>query len=259
MRLLITNDDGIHAPGLRALVKALRDLGDVVVVAPDREQSGVGASFTLHHPVRLRRVHSRGVRRFAVDGTPADAVILALDHLLKDTPVDAVISGINHGTNLGMDVFLSGTVGAAMHGQFRGIPSLAIAMPLRKRLRYTTAAQVARALVPIIASGEDVFKGMLFNVTVPNLPLERIRGVDITNLRQRSSKFEVTPGNDGRHDYFWLSVARPKREDVEPGTDVWSLREKRISITPLQADTTAYGVIDRLGNLRGAVESIIKG
>ena len=259
MRLLLTNDDGVHAPGILALVKAMRGLGDVTVVAPDREQSGMGASFTLHRPVRVRRLRTRGVRHYAVDGTPGDAVIVALGHILGEEKPDLVISGINHGTNLGADVFLSGTVGAALHAHMRGIPAIAISMPLRKRLRYKTAATIARTLAEKIGADPKRYSSLLFNVTVPNLALDKLRGVEITNLIPRAVSFEVTHGNDGRRDYYWIGIERPKPGrlvDIQEGTDVWALREKKVSITPVQLDATAYGSIDSLADLRGAVQDL---
>ncbi len=258
MRLLLTNDDGIHAPGLRALVKALRDLGEITVVAPDREQSGMGASFTLHRPVRVRRLHARGVRHYSVDGTPGDAVIVALGHIMAEEKPDLVISGINHGTNLGADVFLSGTVGAALHAHFRGIPSIAVSMPLRKRLRYRTAAAVARALAEQVLADTERYASLLFNVTVPNVGLDKLQGVEITNLVPRAVNFDVTHGNDGRRDYYWISVDRQtgRKVEMQAGTDVWALREKKVSITPVQMDATAYGAIEKLGGLQEAVSSL---
>ena len=256
MRLLLTNDDGIHAPGLLALVRALRGLAEIIVVAPDREQSGMGASFTLHRPVRVRRLRTRGTRFYAVDGTPGDAVIVALGHILGEEQPDLVISGINHGTNMGADVFLSGTVGAALHAHLRGIPAIAVSMPLRKRLRYTTAAAITRVIAQSILADPEPYAALLFNVTVPNLGLEALRGVEITNLIPRAVAFDVTHGNDGRRDYYWIAVQRPRREDVQEGTDVWALRERKVSITPVQMDATAYGAIDRLGDLQRAVAAV---
>ncbi len=260
MRILLTNDDGIHAPGILALVKAMRGLGELTVVAPDREQSGMGASFTMHRPVRVRRLRTRGVRHYAVDGTPGDAVIVALGHIMEKEKPDLVISGINHGTNLGADVFLSGTVGAALHAHIRGFPAIAISMPLRKRLRYRTAAAVARKLAEGILSDKEQYQGLLFNVTVPNLGLERLKGVEITNLVPRAVNFDVTHGNDGRRDYYWISVERQTRSrrgiDIQEGTDVWALREKKVSITPVQMDATAYGAIEKLGGLQEAVSAL---
>ncbi len=259
MRLLLTNDDGIHAPGILALVKALRGLGEITVVAPDREQSGMGASFTLHRPVRVRRLRTRGVRHYSVDGTPGDAVIVALGHILADEKPDLVISGINHGTNLGADVFLSGTVGAALHAHFRNIPAIAISMPLRRRLRYATAAAVARELTERICADTERYAGLLFNVTVPNVGLDNLRGAEITNLIPRAVSFNVTQGNDGRRDFYWIGIERQTRKiDIQEGTDAWALREKKVSITPVQMDATSYGAIDRLEGLREAVVSLAR-
>ena len=260
MRILLTNDDGIHAPGILALAKAMRGLGEVTIVAPDREQSGMGASFTMHRPVRVRRLRTRGTRQYAIDGTPGDAVIVALGHIMTDERPDLVISGINHGTNLGADVFLSGTVGAALHAHIRGIPAMAISMPLRKRTRYRTGATVARALAERILSEQERYAGLLFNVTVPNLGLDALRGVEITNLVPRAVNFEVTHGNDGRRDYYWIGIERTTRPrggiDIQEGTDVWALREKKVSITPVQMDATAYGAIERLDGLQAAVSKL---
>jgi 5'-nucleotidase len=251
VRLLLTNDDGIDAPGLRSLVRALRGLGEIAVVAPDREQSAVGASISIHHPVRVRRVSARGLQAHAVLGTPGDAVIMALDHLYKDKPFDAVVSGINHGTNLGADVFLSGTVGGALHGHFRGIPSIAFSMPLRKRPRFSTGAYVARTLIPLVVAS-DLFRHVLLNVTVPSLAPQDIQGVEVTRLRRGTSTFEVTSGHDGRRDFFWIGVQRTKKwsKETEEGTDAWALRNKRVSITPLHMDSTAYGAVETLAELR---------
>ena len=259
MRILLTNDDGIHAPGILTLAKALRGLGEITIVAPDREQSGMGASFTLHRPVRMRRLRTRGVKNYAVDGTPGDAVIVALGHIMAENKPDLVISGINHGTNLGADVFLSGTVGAALHAHFRGIPAMAISMPLRKRTRYRTAAVIARALAERILEDKESYGGLLFNVTVPNLGLDALKGVEVTNLAPRAVNFEVTHGHDGRRDYYWISIeqtSRRRRIEMQEGTDGWALREKKVSITPVQMDATAYGAIEKLGALQQAVANL---
>jgi 5'-nucleotidase len=241
MRYLVTNDDGIAAPGLWAVVRALQEVGEVVVVAPDREQSGVGTSFSLHNPVHVRRITRRGVRAHAVDGTPADAVLLGLGELYPEG-IDAVISGINPGSNMGRDAFLSGTVGAALHGHFKGIPSLAISMSRLKRPKYSTGAFVARVLVPLIA-GNDLFKDMLLNVTVPNFKPEALQGVEITRLMAGGVNLEVTAGDNGRQKHYWIGVEarkRPRKKDIPEGTDVWAIREKRVSITPLHTDLISY-------------------
>jgi len=261
MRILITNDDGINSLGLRALIKGLKGLGEIVVVAPDREQSGVGASFTLHQPLRVKKLRSSAIEKYSVSGTPGDSVIVALNLIAKDNPIDLVVSGINQGTNLGMDVFLSGTVGAAIHGHLKGIPSIAVSMPFRKRLHYSTAAAITRKVITELTPSPEKDKGLFLNITVPNLPLKKIKGVHISKLRQRSSNFEVTPGNDGRSDYYWISVKMPKKwsvlEEDEIGTDVWAMREKFVSITPLTTDVTAIEYIEKLDHLKEATESFL--
>ena len=260
MRYLVTNDDGIGARGLWALVRALREVGDVVVAAPDREQSGVGASFSLHHPVRTRRVPRRGLRVHAVEGTPGDAVLVALTQLYPEG-IDAVVSGINAGSNLGRDVFLSGTVGAALHGHLKGVPSIAISMARLKRPRNPTGAFVARALAPLVA-GNDLFRDTLLNVTVPSVKPEDLRGVEITRLMEANSKLEVTTGSNDRSDHFWIGVERRKRarkRDIPEGTDVWAVREKRVSVTPLQTDLTAYGAAEALPEVLGPLRAAVSG
>ena len=258
MRYLVTNDDGIAAPGLWAVVRALREVGEVVVVAPDREQSGVGASFSLHHPVRIRRVHRRGVTAHAVEGTPADAVLLGLGELYPEG-IDVVVSGINAGSNMGRDVFLSGTVGAALHGHFKGIPSVAISMARLKRPKFRTGAFVAGALVPLIA-GNDLFKDMLLNVTVPNFKPEALEGVEITRLMDSHSTLEVTAGDNGRGTHYWIGVRirrRAPKRDLPKGTDVWAIREKRVSVTPLHTDLTSYSASEALPGMLSPLRSAV--
>ena len=258
MRYLVTNDDGIGARGLWALVRGLREVGEVVVVAPDREQSGVGASFSLHHPVKIRRIYRRGLKAHAVEGTPADAVLVALSQLYPEG-IDAVVSGINAGSNMGRDVFLSGTVGAALHGHFKGIPSIAISMTRLKRPRYQTGAFVARALAPLVA-GNDLFTHTLLNVTVPNVKSEDLQGVEITRLMEANSKLEVTTGNNGRNDHFWIGVEsgrRARKRDIPEGTDVWAIRAKRVSVTPLHTDLTSYGAAEVLPELLGPLRTAV--
>ncbi len=258
MRYLVTNDDGIGARGLWALVRGLREVGEVVVVAPDREQSGVGASFSLHHPVTIRRGRRRGVKVHAVEGTPGDAVLVALSQLYPDD-IDAVVSGINAGSNMGRDIFLSGTVGAALHGHFKGIPSIAISMTRLKRPRFLTGAFVARALAPLVA-GNDLFKDMLLNVTVPNIKVEDLQGVEITRLMEASTKFQVKAGENDRNDQFWITVERtkrPRKRDIPEGTDVWAIRNKRVSVTPLQTDLTSYGATEVLPELLSPLRSAV--
>ena len=232
MRILLTNDDGINAPGLWAAAKALKEVGKVIVVAPDREQSGIGTAVTLHQPIRVFEVRPqiRGVKTYAVQGTPSDSVIVGLETLIKGN-VDLLVSGINQGANLGEDIVLSGTVSAALQGYFRKIPSLALSVTALRDVKYGPAALLAKSLAQSV--GEDTLpRPILLNVNLPNLALDEIEGIEVTELGHRVYRDTINEGHDGRHKYYWIKLDRPVREVVE-GSDVWAVRNKRISITPL--------------------------
>ena len=246
MRMLVTNDDGFLARGMWLLVKALRDVGEVVVVAPDREQSAVGSSVTLHHPLRARKVRSpyEGVVSYCVEGTPSDCVILALGHLLDDE-IDLIFSGINDGSNLGDDVLISGTVGAAFQGYLKGIPSIAISVGALKDVHYDVAARLAVLLASSIV---DLPENVFLNVNLPNLPLDQIKGVEITRLGRRSYTDEIKPGHDGKRDYYWIVRGTPDWQPDE-GTDIYAFNRDRISITPLYNDLTNAEALSALKDL----------
>jgi len=232
LKILVTNDDGIHAEGLWALAKELRDVGKVTVVAPDREQSGVGTSVTLHHPLRLKKVRSRlrGVRAYSIEGTPADSVILGFKFVMKDK-VDLVVSGINEGPNLGNDVFISGTVGAALQGYCYGIPALAFSVGAFEDIHFEVAARLARLLASEI-SDKGLSHKLLLNVNLPNLPQEKIEGIEITRLGEREYADKIEPGHDGRRHYYWI-VHGHSEWNVSQGSDIWALKQNKISITSL--------------------------
>jgi len=233
VKILVTNDDGINAPGLWTLVSVLKDIGDVTVVAPDREQSGVGTSISFHHPIRIARIHEKikGVETYSVEGTPADCVIMAIKVVMKDW-IDMVVSGINQGPNCGYDVFLSGTVGAALQGFFYSIPSMAVSIDSFEDPRFDSAATVAGEVVKYVK--DKGLKGrMLLNVNVPNLPLEQVHGIDVTRLGEKVYSAGIETGNDGRHDYYWIQH-RAVDSGVVNGTDLWAIKHKKISITPLR-------------------------
>ncbi|MBI2917961.1 MAG: 5'/3'-nucleotidase SurE [Chloroflexi bacterium] len=257
MKVLVTNDDGVHSPGLWALVRALVPLGQVVVCAPDREQSAVGTSITLHVPVRARQVPSpvEGVPTWAVEGTPGDSVILALDHLLDHT-IGLVVSGINDGSNLGHDALISGTVGAALQGYFHGLPALAISVTAIKNMRYDVAAPLAAQLVRLVLEGRLSQESFL-SVNVPNVPAEEIQGVEITKLGRRSYRDTVAEGHDGKRTYYWIKRAEPDWR-LEPGTDIYAIERKYISITPLHTDWTCGGQQPNLVGLVPALEAALR-
>ena len=241
MKILITNDDGIRAPGLWAAVEALKEAGEIFVVAPDREQSGVGSSLTLHAPIRADEVFPleeggvKGVKAYSVEGTPGDCCVLALEKLVG--PVDLVVSGINPGSNLGQDVLLSGTVGAALQGYFRSYPSVAISVGAVKDTRFDVAAAFLKLLGNRLAQG-DSLPLCLINVNIPNEPLERLEGVEITRLGNRSYSESVTEGNDGRRKYYWLSRNVGPAPEQAKDTDLAALQRNCISITPIHTSLT---------------------
>lgn len=247
MRILVTNDDGVYAPGLWAAVEALQSIGEVVVVAPDREQSGVGPSVTLNSPVRAVEVVPvvPGTQTFAVEGTPADSVILALETLIEK--VDLVVAGINSGANLGEDVLISGTVGATLQGYFRGIPSLAVSVASLHNARFEAAAQLLTALAR--QAGDGLLpKPVLLNVNLPPVAPEDIKGIDVTRLARRTYADTVRQGDDGKRKYYWITRTRPAWE-MEEGTDVWSVRHRKVSITPLRTDITSTAALSAIEGL----------
>ena len=245
--ILVTNDDGVHAPGLKALASALAALGTVYVVAPDREVSACSQSLTLKHPLRAERVDENV---YAVDGTPADCVNLALVKLLPRRP-DLVVSGINRGANLGEDVFYSGTVGGAREGTFFGVPSIAVSLAVRAEAEFAPAAAFSARLAAIVLS-KGLPERTLLNVNVPpGTPL----GAVITVQGRRQHEGTIFEGIDPRRrPYYW----------IEEGTDNWltdemsdshAVRKGLISVSPLHTDTTHHAVVSALR----AWESLLAG
>ena len=242
MKILITNDDGVNADGLWALVSVLREIGDVTVVAPDREQSGVATSMSFHSPVRVTKLHEKiaGIPTYSVEGTPADCVIMAIKVIMKGDWIDLVVSGINPGPNCGYDVFLSGTVGAALQGYFYSIPSIAVSIDSFEAPFYETGALVASEIVQYLK--EKGHKGrMLLNVNVPSMPLNRIQGIDVTRMGEKVYSARIEQGNDGRHDYYWIQHCAVDTGVVR-GTDLWALKHKRISLTPLRFSRSEWNI-----------------
>ncbi len=235
MKILVTNDDGILAPGLWTLVKALKKIAQVTVVAPDREQSAIGTAVTLRQPLRVQRVRPLvpEVETYSVEGTPADSVILALAKLVKNR-IDLVVSGINHGANLGDDVLISGTVSAALHGYLHGFPAVAISIDGVDSPHLDTAAELAALLARRIESN-SLPANILLNVNLPDLPSDQIKGVEITRLASGSHTDEVEEGHDGRRKYYWL-LRQKINKDADKQTDIWAIEQGSISITPLYSN-----------------------
>jgi 5'-nucleotidase len=236
MNILVSNDDGIYAEGLWALVRELAGIARVTVVAPDREQSARGTAITLRQPFRVQPVVSPvdGVSAYAVAGTPADSVIVALGRLINEK-VDLVISGINRGPNLGDDVLVSGTVGAALQGYLRGLPAIAISLVVRldtdEHLHLDTAAKTAALLAArIYCSGWGA--GSLLNVNVPNLPPQSIKGVVLTQLAHKTHIETVEEDQDNKQSCFWLE-RRNVYQDSERRTDIRAVAQGNIAVTRL--------------------------
>ena len=244
MHLLLTNDDGILANGLQCLTEAADPLGEVTIVAPDREQSATSHSLTLHHPLRPVR---RGERRWQVDGTPTDCVMLAVEALMSSRP-DFVLSGINHGQNMGEDVLYSGTVAAAMEGLALGIPSIAISFAggdLRADLTFLK--EQVKVLTPLLRhlTGLPSFPAStLLNVNLPPVPADKVRGVRLTRLGRRVYSNSITPMRDpwGR-DIFWIGGGEISWEGEE-NSDFRAVEEGFVSVTPLHLDLTHFGMLE---------------
>jgi 5'-nucleotidase len=232
VKILVTNDDGIFAQGLWILVKELRSIAQVVVVAPDREQSAIGTAVTLRQPLRAQKMRPMvpGVETYSVEGTPADSVILALGKLVKNK-IDLVVSGINHGANLGDDVLISGTVGAALQGYLHGLPAVAISVVFGDNLHLDNAAKLAALLVKKIDTNA-LPTNIFLNVNLPNLPLAKIRGAKVTRLASDSHTDTVEESHDGRRKYYWL-IRQGISKDTDKKTDIWAIEQGNISITPL--------------------------
>lgn len=240
-RILISNDDGIHARGLQALVDAVSDLGEIWVVAPQHEQSATSHSLSLHHPLRIRK---DGERRFAVDGTPADCVYVAINHLMKTQRPDLVLSGINHGPNLADDVIYSGTVAAAMEGSILGVPAIAFSLATRKTFEFEHAAKFAEAITRT-ALANTLPPRMLLNVNIPSYG--PVQGYEITRLGRHSYGADVIEKDDPRgRKYYWIGGTGYEHVK-EAGTDVTVVHdERKASITPLMLDLTQHEFLSPL-------------
>lgn len=242
MKILLSNDDGYLAPGIKALAQALTELGEVCVVAPDRDRSGASNSLTLDRPLRVTEVAEN---EYCVDGTPTDCVHLAVTGLLKYEP-EIVLSGVNAGSNMGDDTIYSGTVAAAMEGRFLGLPAIAVSLVGKHPYQHfnSACAVVVRLLKQLDLSALPA--STILNVNVPDLPLEEIRGIKVTRLGQRHRAEPVVKELDPRgRTVYWVGPAGPE-QDAGPGTDFHALREHFASVTPLHVDLTQHAIVDQL-------------
>jgi 5'-nucleotidase len=243
LHILISNDDGIDSPGIYALVQEVKRIARVSVVAPDKQQSAVGHAITVGYPLRWSRFYKNGkFFGYAVEGTPADAVKLAVRSILNEKP-DMLISGINHGSNTAISIIYSGTVSAATEGTILGIPSVAISLTTYEKPDFAYSAKFARKLAAYVAK-KGLPEGTLLNVNVPAVPESRIRGVLIT--KQGKSKwediFEVRRDPNNK-EYYWLA-GDLLQLDHEKDVDQVAIREKYVSITPIHYDLTDYKMIE---------------
>jgi 5'/3'-nucleotidase len=247
-RILITNDDGIFSQGIRLLATALSSLAEIVVVAPDREQSATGHALTLSRPLRMQKVEENW---YAVDGTPTDCVNLGVLSLLKDRPPDLVCSGINFGLNLGDDVTYSGTVSATFEGTLLGIPSVAFSQEVGEGFSFAVAAEFARTLVEFLL-GEELPPDLLLNV---NVPAGDVKGVSFTKLGRRVYKQSVIEKLDPRgRKYYWIAGTPQWKRAA--GTDFEAVSTGRISVTPLHLDLTYYPGLESFTSLREKLSAL---
>ena len=241
MKILITNDDGVYSEGLWKLAEALSEVGEVGVAAPDRDMSGIGTAMTLTTVLRAQEFPSpiAGMEAYAVQGTPSDCVALAT-HSLFPGPFDLVVSGINRGANIGMDVLISGTVGGALKGYFNGFPAIAVSSKYTdgRAVRYELAASVARELARGVRD-RSVTQPMLLNVNAPDGDPGDVECLDVTGLGPLAYAEHVESGRDGRRTHYWLKHSTPMDIDLSPGTDVWAVRNGRISVTPVSVPGVA--------------------
>jgi 5'-nucleotidase len=247
-RILVSNDDGIGAPGIKMLEKVARSLSsDVWVVAPETEQSASGHSLTIRRPLRVRRVSRR---RFAVDGTPTDAVLLGINHVLKDKRPDLVLSGVNRGGNLGEDVTYSGTVAAAMEATILGLPAIAFSQYYGPdaSVRWSTAEHWAPEIIRrVTAVGWG--RNVLINVNFPDVAADKVSGIEITRQGKRKIGDELSERLDPRgQPYIWIGAQRAEDRNAH-GTDIEAVVRGAVSVTPLCVDLTDHGTMRTLDHV----------
>ncbi|GAO35153.1 stationary phase survival protein SurE [Sulfuricella sp. T08] len=239
MRILLSNDDGYFAPGLACLAETLSSLADITVVAPERDRSGASNSLTLDRPLSLRKAHSGF---YYVNGTPTDCVHLAVTGMLDHLP-DMVISGINHGANMGDDTIYSGTVAAATEGYLLGIPSIAVSLVSKGAGNYETAARVVAEIVKR-HQDQPFTSPVLLNVNVPDVPYDQLQGREVTRLGRRHKAEPVVKSVNPRGETVYWVGAAGAAQDAGAGTDFGAVARGMVSVTPLQIDLTHYGQMD---------------
>ncbi len=248
MKILLSNDDGVNAPGLAELAKALSTLAHITVVAPERDRSAASNSLTLDMPLRIKK-QANGF--YAVDGTPTDCVHLAITGWLDEHP-DMVIAGINGGANLGDDILYSGTVAAAMEGRFMGYPAMAVSLvnhpnhvPSDDFKHFSTAGYIAKILLETMLRS-PLPKDTILNVNVPDKPLTEIKGIQVTRLGHRHLAEKIIASKDARNrPIYWIGPAGSE-QDAGPGTDFYAVNQGYVSLTPIKIDLTDYNAMDNI-------------
>lgn len=244
MRILVSNDDGVNAVGIETLAIELSKIAEITVIAPDRNRSGASNSLTIQVPVRTQRLYNG---YYSVAGTPTDCVHLALCGLF-DIKFDMVVSGINHGPNLGDDIIYSGTVAAATEGRVLGMPAVAMSLASKEiPTNFHTAALVARQIVERLITN-PLPAATILNINVPDVPIAELQGMEITRLGSRHIAEPVLKVSDpSGQPVYWVGGSGPE-EDAGPGTDFFAINSKKVSITPLKIDMTNYSYFDKLSS-----------
>jgi len=246
MKILLTNDDGIYSEGIQILKKQLDNIGEVTVIAPDRERSTIGHAMTLRKPLKMRKVKIDGdFWGYSLDGTPADCVIIGILEIMKNEKIDLIVSGINCGPNLGDDIFYSGTVSAAVEGAMRNVPSLAVSIAGFEDFKFKSAALFTKKIASNLMKN-ILPSNLVLNVNFPNIDYEEIKGVEITRHGKRVYQDEVKIIYDPQGTtHYWLGGELPEG-NIEPNTDFEAISKNKVSITPLSLDLTNYQMMPKI-------------
>lgn len=246
MKILLTNDDGIYSEGIQILKKQLDNIGEVTVIAPDRERSTIGHAMTLRKPLKMRKVKINGdFWGYSLDGTPADCVIIGILEIMKNEKIDLIVSGINCGPNLGDDIFYSGTVSAAVEGAMRNVPSLAVSIAGFEDFKFKSAALFTKKIASNLMKN-ILPSNLVLNVNFPNIDYEEIKGVEITRHGKRVYQDEVKIIHDPQGTtHYWLGGELPEG-NIEPNTDFEAISKNKVSITPLSLDLTNYQMMPKI-------------
>jgi 5'-nucleotidase len=245
--ILITNDDGITAPGITALVEVMKSLGDVIIVAPDKPQSGMGHAITINSTLRINKVNVHGVKEeYSCTGTPVDCVKIAVNKILHRKP-DLCVSGINHGSNMSINVIYSGTMSAAVEGAIEGIPSIGFSLCDHSiDANFTASKKIVKSIVQNVLK-QKMPKDVCLNVNIPNLKYEQIKGIKVCRQARANWIEELDERKDpSGKPYFWLTGRFENYDEGKTDTDVWALDNNYVSVVPTQFDMTAHHTIKQL-------------